>query len=100
MTMELKVGEKYMETEFSELSGDNNPLHTNAEYAANTSFKKCIVPGILACSVFSKMIATSFPGAGSVYLDQAVAFKNPVYPNEECTAVITVLEKRTLQRAA
>ncbi len=107
MSMELKVGDKYMETvifsgeqvkQFSELSGDMNPIHTNAEYAANTSFKKCIVPGILACSIFSKMIATSFPGTGSVYLDQSVSFKNPVYPNEDCTAIITVLDKRTTSK--
>ena len=36
---------------FTEISGDTNPLHSNAEYAARTRFNEPIAHGILAAGV-------------------------------------------------
>ena len=55
---------------FAQVSGDNNPLHLDAEFAATTAFKRPIIHGALASSVFSKIMGTEFPGFGSVYMKQ------------------------------
>lgn len=41
---------------FAELTGDNNPLHLDAEYAATTPFKRPIIHGMLSATVFTKNI--------------------------------------------
>lgn len=92
--LELNVGEKSSETvsftteqirQFSEISGDKNPVHLDAEFAIKSGFKKCIVPGMLACSVFSKIIANNFPGAGSVYLSSQLLLKMLFTPMKNVT---------------
>ncbi len=96
----MKVGDQYqadfvitqkMVNEFAELSGDKNPLHLDAEFAAQTPFKQPIVHGIFSVSIISKIMGTEFPGAGSVYLDQQFQFKRPVYPDKEYYAKIELI---------
>ena len=77
---------------FAELSGDHNPLHLNAAYAAQTPFKRPIVHGMFSITVFTQVMGTHFPGEGTVYLQQQVAFKRPVYPGEPYVARFRVLE--------
>lgn len=96
----MKIGDQYqtdfiitqeMVNEFAELSGDKNPLHLDAEFAAETPFKQPIVHGIFSVSIISKIMGTEFPGAGSVYLDQQFQFKRPVYPDKEYYAKIELI---------
>lgn len=75
---------------FAKVSGDNNPLHLDAEFAATTSFKRPIIHGALASSVFSKIMGTEFPGFGSVYLKQSSEYKRPMFVDNEYEAVFTV----------
>jgi acyl dehydratase len=75
---------------FAQVSGDNNPLHLDAEFAATTAFKRPIIHGALASSVFSKIMGTEFPGFGSVYLKQVSEYKRPMFVNQEYEAVFTV----------
>ncbi len=75
---------------FAQVSGDNNPLHLDAEFAATTAFKRPIIHGALASSVFSKIMGTEFPGFGSVYLKQTSEYKRPMFVNQEYEAVFTV----------
>ena len=102
--MNIEINSEYSEPvsfsfeqvkKYAELSGDKNPIHIDPDYASKTSFKKCIVHGLLASSVFTKMIGGKFPGAGSVYLEQTLNFKNPVYADENYTALLKVIDKRT-----
>jgi acyl dehydratase len=66
---------------FAEVTGDKNPVHLDAAYAANTMFKKPIMHGFLGGSVFSKVFGTLFPGEGTIYLKQSMSFMRPMYVN-------------------
>ena len=63
--------------EFAALSGDHNPIHLDAAYAANTVFKQPIVHGMLTASFISRGL-TQLGGEGTLYLSQRVSFKLPV----------------------
>ncbi|MBP6386261.1 MAG: MaoC family dehydratase [Pseudarcicella sp.] len=81
--------------QFAELSGDNNPLHLDADFAAQTPFKKPIIHGALSTSIFSKIMGTEFPGFGSVYLKQVSDFKRPMFVDTlyEARFEITVIDR-------
>jgi len=89
----MEVSEKIIVTDdmvhkFAEVSGDRNPIHIDDEYASKSIFGKRIVHGMLLSSFFSKMIAETYPGKGSIYLNQSLNFKNPCYVNDEVTITI------------
>ena len=77
---------------FAEVTGDRNPVHLDAEYAAKTPFKKPIMHGFLSGSVFSKVFGTLFPGEGTIYLRQTMEFLRPMYVEVEYEAVFTIKE--------
>lgn len=77
---------------FAELSYDTNPLHVDAEYAKKSFFGKVIVPGFLTGSIFSAIIGTKFPGEGSIYLNQSMSFRAPVFINQVIVATVRVKE--------
>jgi 3-hydroxybutyryl-CoA dehydratase len=89
---DIKITED-MVIQFSELSGDKNPIHLDDEYAKNSVFGKKIVHGILLVSFFSKLIADKYPGEGSIYLSQNVHFKNPCFINDTITVIVELNEK-------
>ena len=98
---ELEIGQSYeMQRVFSQeevmtfarLSYDTNPLHTDDEFAKTTQFGQLIVPGFLTASLFSAIIGTKFPGFGSIYLNQTMSFRKPVFPNQLVTAKVHVKE--------
>lgn len=78
---------------FAEISGDDNPLHINDEFAAKTRFGKRIAHGILITSFISKVIGRDFPGDGTIYVSQIVKFKRPVFIDDTVKVKIVVLEK-------
>ena len=75
---------------FARVTGDNNPLHLDAEFAANTPFKRPIIHGMLGASVFTKVLGTEFPGYGSVYLGQTLEFLRPMFVDTDYEAVFMV----------
>jgi acyl dehydratase len=97
----LVLGDKYTEKVkftqsdvdlFAQVTGDNNPIHIDPVYAAKTSFGKPIVHGFYAGSVFSKVFGTSWPGEGTIYLYQEMAFRAPVFVDKEYLASFEIIE--------
>jgi Acyl dehydratase len=80
---------------FAEITGDCNPIHLDAAYAANTIFKRPIVHGFLSGAVFSKVFGTLFPGEGTIYLSQEMKFLAPIFVDEPYEARFEVLEVNT-----
>ena len=68
---------------FAKISGDNNPIHINQEYAKNTPFGQCIVHGFFAGAVFSRVFGTQWPGEGTVYMNQEMSFRAPVFVEQK-----------------
>ncbi|MDR0661312.1 MAG: MaoC family dehydratase [Prevotellaceae bacterium] len=75
---------------FAKISGDNNPVHIDPEYAAKTPFKHPIVHGFFSGAVFSKVFGTLFPGEGTIYLYQDMKFLAPVYVDQQYIAKFEV----------
>ena len=97
----IQAGDQYQETfsfsqadveAFARVSGDHNPIHLDPVVAATTTYGKPILHGMLGASVFSRLIGMTFPGEGTVYLNQTLQFKRPMYPGEAYEARLTVLE--------
>lgn len=63
---------------FANLTQDKNPLHCDEEYAKNTKFRKRIVHGLLAGSLFSTLVGMLCPGRKNLYVSQSLNFKNPI----------------------
>jgi len=78
---------------FSLLSGDNNPLHHDNEYAKKTPFKKTIVPLHLACSPLSAIAGMVFPGVNALYLGHDLKALKPVPYNVELTYSAKIIDK-------
>ena len=77
---------------FAAVSGDNNAMHINEEFAQTTAFKGRIAHGMLSASVISAAIAGRLPGPGTIYLGQNLRFKAPVRAGDTVHATVTVTE--------
>jgi len=77
---------------FAAVSGDNNAIHTNEEFAAATIFKGRIAHGMLSASVISAAIANKLPGPGAIYMSQNLRFRAPVRAGDTVHATVTIKE--------
>jgi 3-hydroxybutyryl-CoA dehydratase len=77
---------------FAEVSGDDNPVHLDEEYARQTHFGGRIVHGILSAGLISAAIAAKLPGPGTIYLKQNLKFCAPVRIGDVVEAKVTVAE--------
>ena len=83
---------------FVELTGDDNPLHVDPDYASETSFKEIVVHGMLGASFISTVIGTKLPGPGALWVSQAMDFKLPVRLGDTLTVTCTVLKIHPRER--
>ena len=75
---------------FAEVTGDTNPVHLDAAYAAGTTFKERIAHGMLSAGYISAVIGTKLPGPGAIYVAQSLRFRRPVKIGDAVTATATV----------
>lgn len=63
---------------FAALSGDDNPLHIDADFARRTDLKEPVVHGMILGSLVSTLIGRDLPGPGALWLSQEFKFVSPV----------------------
>mgnify|MGYP003622019218 FL=1 len=78
---------------FATVSGDCNPVHLDADYAATTMFKERIAHGMFSGALISAAIACQLPGPGTIYLGQSLKFSRPVKLGDTLSVRLEVLEK-------
>ncbi|WP_445158617.1 MaoC/PaaZ C-terminal domain-containing protein [Halomonas sp. E14] len=83
---------------FAAVSGDVNPLHLDADFAATSLFKERIAHGMWSGSLISAALATVMPGPGTIYLEQSLAFRRPVKLGDTLSITLTVLSKEPRHR--
>ena len=83
---------------FANLTGDVNPVHLDAEYAAKSMFGERIAHGMLVAGLISAVLGTKLPGPNSIYLAQELKFTAPVKIGDTLTVTATVTEKRDDKR--
>ena len=77
---------------FADVSGDHNPVHLDADYAAKTMFKQRIAHGILSAAYISAVFGMKLPGPGAIYISQTLAFKAPVKIGDTVVTTVKVVE--------
>ena len=83
---------------FARLSGDYNPIHLDAEYAAHSPFGERIAHGFLVGSLLSALLGTDLPGPGTIYLGQTLKFLAPVHIGDKITVTAEVIAVREDKR--
>jgi len=79
---------------FTELSGDENPLHYDADLAGRSRFGGIVVQGGVTSGLLNAVVAEELPGPGSVFLEVAWRFRAPVRPGDVITARVEVTSVR------
>ncbi|SES25124.1 MaoC family dehydratase [Psychrobacillus sp. OK032] len=77
---------------FAGISGDYNPVHVDKEFAGGTRFGQQIAHGLLTTSFLSRLLGMELPGQGSVYLEQSLKFKKPVFIGDTVTVSAEILD--------
>lgn len=83
---------------FATVSGDVNPAHLDAAFAATDMFGHIVAHGMWTGALVSAVLGTKLPGPGTIYLAQDFRFLKPVAPGDTVTATVKVKEKRPEKR--
>src|SRR6476620_11767155 len=79
---------------FTEITGDRNPIHYDAQLAARSRFGGLVVQGGVTSGLLNALVAEQLPGPGSVFLEVAWRFLAPVRPGDTLTATAVVTASR------
>jgi len=85
---------------FAALTGDWNPLHTDARYAAETMFGQRIAHGLLGLSIATGLaVRLGFmEGTVEAFLDLDWKFRAPIYIGDTIYLTARVTEKKAIRR--
>ncbi len=83
---------------FARVSGDDNPLHLDDEFARATRFGGRIAHGMLSASFISTLVGVKLGVPGVIYLSQSLSFRAPVRPGDEVLARATVKNRDPLKK--
>lgn len=85
---------------FAEVSGDTNPVHLDADYAASTMFKERIAHGMLSAAYISAVFGTKLPGPGAIYISQSLKFTAPVKIGDTVNTTVKIVELNSEKKRA
>lgn len=77
---------------FAGITGAQNPIQVNDVYAKKTRFGERIAHGMLSSSLISTVIGTKLPGNGTIYVQQKIEFKAPVFFGDTISAIVEVTD--------
>jgi acyl dehydratase len=110
MADKITIGTKYFHEfsfsqadvqSFADLTGDHNPIHLDAEFAAQSIFKQRIIHGHLSSSVFTRFLGMEKPGGpGSIYMKQVTEYLRPMYVDVKYQVVFEVMEIDEIKHVA
>ena len=78
--------------EFSNFTGDRNPIHVSEKEAKKSIFKRPVAHGFLVSSFLSSIYANLLPGEGSILLDQDLQYIKPVFIGDEVKYQVEISE--------
>jgi 3-hydroxybutyryl-CoA dehydratase len=96
-SFEVIINEELVE-EFTKISGDFNPLHTDEEYAKITKFGKRVCHGMLLASFFSRLIGMYLPGKNALYFSQNLNFVKPCFIGDKITVHGEIIDRSEATR--
>ena len=85
---------------FADVTGDRNPVHLDAAYAATTPFKTRISHGMLTAGYISAVFGTQLPGPGAIYVSQTLNFRAPVRHGDAVVATVRIIDLIPAKRRA
>lgn len=96
----LRVGQRARRTQtvtarevelYAQVTGDRNPLHFDAAFAAATRFGRLVAQGGIASGMLNALVAMHLPGPGTVFMSQSLRYVAPTYIGDTLTAEVEVL---------
>ena len=97
----LRVGQRARRTHtvterdvelYAQITGDRNPLHFDARFAARTRFGRLVAQGGITAGMLNALVAMDLPGPGTVFMSQSLRYLAPSYLGDTLTAEVEVLE--------
>jgi acyl dehydratase len=76
---------------YAEITGDRNPLHFDADFAARTRFGGLVAQGGITAGMLNALVAMDLPGPGTVFMSQSLRYLAPTYLGDTLTAEVEVL---------
>jgi acyl dehydratase len=76
---------------YAEITGDRNPLHFDADFAARTRFGRLVAQGGITAGMLNTLVAMDVPGPGTVFISQSLKYLAPAYVDDTLTAEVEVL---------
>jgi acyl dehydratase len=98
--MNIRVGQKARRSKtvtardvelYAEITGDRNPLHFDAAFAAGTRFGRLVAQGGITSGMLNALVAMDLPGPGTVFMSQSLKYLAPTYLGDTLTAEVEVL---------
>ena len=83
-TLRREVGQE-MVTAYAQASGDHNPIHLDADFAAESQFGAIVAHGMLTLAFVAQMMSEAFGPAWEERGTLKVRFKGPAYPGDRVT---------------
>ena len=82
--------------DFARISGDDQPVHIDAEHASDTRFERRIVHGTILIGLLSAVLGHVIPGPRHtvIFLGQTCRFQSPAYLGDTVTVQCIVTNVR------